>query len=396
MPDLSDQLRDWAQSLADSVDPVDIDNVKSPVTAPIDGPGNRRWLAAAASIIVIAAATFAVATLPSDQPDQIIPATKPELVGATVPTATTATDTSPFSNPDAVPQRSTSPAATEPLAPTVPTTTVPEDRLAAWPPPPVPIPVDDIPHLLPTTEVAPGGAPVRGQTGGDIAAPATFTQVFADADRDILLTLQTQPGGVESTPAEMRQPIAIDGWDDAFLTAGPLRLVASDPGGFVTLTGSGINGDQAAALVASMERRPRGAPGWDLAGAFGDLIEINGAWNDSAGQRSVTWFDGDSIVAQMLTSPAHTDLISQALMPTFEQVDVNGTTGWLHPNDARRSIVWSPDGNTIVVLAVVDDRIDPLAIARSVTELTATEYESSTTAQVPATVGDGCDGSLFC
>ena len=57
----------------------------------------------------------------------------------------------------------------------------------------------------------------------------------------------------------------------------------------------------------------------------------------------------------MLTSPAHTDLIDQALAPAFDSVDVHGTDGWLNPNDSRRPIVWSPDGTNIIDLGVADD-----------------------------------------
>ena len=60
------------------------------------------------------------------------------------------------------------------------------------------------------------------------------------------------------------------------------------------------------------------ASGWELSTEFDGLVEINGAWNDSAGQRFVTWFDGDRVDAQMLSSPAHTDVITQALSPAFE------------------------------------------------------------------------------
>lgn len=272
----------------------------------------------------------------------------------------------------------------------------PVDRLASWPAAPAgPTPADDIPRLLPTATIAPAGTPVRAQVDAASTTPATFTQVFADADSDILLTLQTQPNSIESTPAEMRQPLTIEGWDDAFATDGGLRLVASDPGGFVRLTGTGIDNDEAVSIIASLQRRPDGIAGWDLSGDTG-LVEINGAWAESAGQRFVTWFDGDRVVAQMLTSPARTDLISQALGSAFERVDVNGTMGWINLDDARRSIVWSPDGTTIVVLGVADDRIDPLAVAASVTELGTADYQSRTTTEVPASVGDGCDASLFC
>jgi hypothetical protein len=272
----------------------------------------------------------------------------------------------------------------------------PEDRLASWPDAPAePTPADDIALLLPTAPIAPAGTPVRAQVDGGSAARATFTQVFVDADRNIVLTLQTQPNGSESTPAEMRQPLAVEGWDDAFATDGDLRVVASDPSGFVRLTGTGVQTDEAVSIITSMQRRPDGIAGWDLSPDAG-LVEVNGAWNDSAGQRVVTWFEGDRVVAQMLTSPAQTDLIVQALEPAFERVDVNGTAGWLNTDDARRAIVWSPDGTTIAVLGVADDRIDPLSVAASVTDVDVADYESRTTTETPVGVGDGCDGSLFC
>jgi hypothetical protein len=271
------------------------------------------------------------------------------------------------------------------------------DRLASWSSAPRgPAPVDDIPRFLPTASIAPAGVPVRADAEGGSSAQATYTQVFADADRDILLTLQSQPGGIDVTPSEMRQPVTIDGWDDAYRTDGGLRLVALDLSGVVRLAGTGIDMDQAVSMIETMQRRAAGTPGWDLSIEFVGLVEINGAWNDSAGQRFVTWFDGDRVVAQMLLSPAHTDVITQALGPAFEQVDVNGAQGWLNENTGRRALVWSPDGTTIVVLGIADERIDPLAVARSTTALIAADYESATTTEIPSGVGDGCDGSLFC
>jgi hypothetical protein len=272
----------------------------------------------------------------------------------------------------------------------------PDDRLASWPDAPAePTPADDIALLLPTAPIAPAGTPVRAQVDGGSAARATFTQVYVDADRNIVLTLQTQPNSIESTPPEMRVPLTIDGWDDAFATDGDLRVVASDPGGFVRLSGTGMGDEEAVSIITSMQRRPDGVAGWDLSPDAG-LVEINGAWNDSAGQRVVTWFDGDRVVAQMLTSPGQTDLIAPALGRSFERVDVNGTAAWLNTDDARRAIVWSPDGTTIAVLGVADDRIDPLTVAASVTDVDVADYESRTTTETSVGVGDGCAASLFC
>ena len=269
--------------------------------------------------------------------------------------------------------------------------------LGAWPPPPeVAVPVADIARYAPSAPIPSAGSPVRGEAAGGSAARPTFTQVFVDADQNVLVTLQTQPGGIDNTPEQMRTPLAIDGWDDAFLTEGALRIVAADPGGFVRLSGIGLDADRAATVIETMERRPDGSAGWDLTDNDLGLIEVNGAWNDSAGQRSLTWFDGDRIVAQLLISPAATDLIDQALTPTFVLVDVNGRDAWLNSDEQRRSIVWKLDDDSVAVLAVTGASIDPLVIARSVVETTRDDYEAQTTAQFPAGVGDGCDTNLFC
>ncbi len=530
MHDLSEQLREWSTSLAESVAPTELDAIKASQTSRTDTE-TRRWLAVAASIVVIVVGIAAVATLGNDDPEPVTPATNPPATAPVPESTSTPTATNQASSneagvfsgtgndmieldtaavgPQIVVATNSGPgnfavhtlnAAREEVdvvidvaGPTtgryfttddfqflriesqgdwtietvpaaladiplwtegtytgsgndvvrytgepgllsysdaddqnievrshgsdtgamfiavladgawtltiepVPAPVNPEDRLEAWPPAPAaPTPIDDVPRFLPTTPIAVAGTPVRALAEGGTAAAPTFTQVFADAERDVLITLQTQPNSIESTPAEFRQPLTIDGWDDAFATDGSVRVVASDPSGYVRLTGTGIDNDRATEIIASMQRRPGSNPGWDLGPGNTGLVEINGAWNDSAGQRFITWFDGDRVVAQMLTSPAHTDLINQALAPAFDRVDVNGVDGWLNPNDTRRSIVWSPDGTNIVVLGVADTSIDPLDLASSVTARDAEEFDARTTTQFPAGIGDGCDGSLFC
>lgn len=404
MSDVPDQLREWAQSLADSVAPTEIGTLTTPALTPAEPRGHRRWLAVAASIVIVIAGIAAVATL-SGGDDQVVPATDPTapdtvlpdtVLPDTVPPVTAEPDPPPTTAPDGdtIPTPTTV-APTTVASSTVPPTTAPDvDRMAAWPEPPAqPVPIDDIPRLLPAQAIDVAGVPVRGEAPG-LAGRPTFTQVFADGDRDIVFVIQSYPAGGDATPDDQRRPVAIDGWDDAYHTVGALRLVAFDPGGFVRLMGMGLDDDEAESIIASMQRRPGGAPGWDLAADFDDLVEINGAWNDSAATRYVTWFDGNRVVAQMLVSPAHTDLVNQALAFPFDEVDVNGAPGWLDPS--RAAIVWSPDGENVVVLGVADDRIDPLAVARSVIELNEAEYEAATSTEPPPGLGDGCSASLFC
>ncbi len=392
MHDLTNQLRQWSESLAQVADRTDLNMIKSPVIPADRFSTNRRWFAVAASVILVAAAVAAVATVGNGDSQRIGPATNPTQPTSsptTVVLATTALSTTTTAAPFVPPPPGA--VLTTTTAPT--TSNNPDDRLVAWPAAPAsPLPVEAVARLLPISS----GTPVRGEAEGGSGASPLFTQVFADAERDILFTLQTQPNAFESTPAELQSPMTIDGWDDAFATVGDLRVVAQDPSGFVRLRGTGIGDDEAAAIISSMQRRPAGTPGWDLALEKDGLVEITGAWNDSAGQRFVTWFDGTRVLHQMLVSPAHTDLIVQALSPTFDHVEINGRDGWLNSTGDRRSIVWSPDGVTIVVFGTVEPTIDLLGVAETVTALDAAAYESRTTSELPAGLGDGCSGSLFC
>ena len=401
MHDISDQLREWSNSLAESVDPVDLDRTRSLHATSTEPATTVRWFAIAASLVLVVGGVVALSVLRNRDSDHITPATTPSSPTAVteVTPETTATTSPPTTDAVVAPPQQSTTSTTVASTTTTAATPQPEDRLSSWPAPSDQvIQVDDIPAFLPGAELPSTGLPVRARSDGGSAAPPTFTQVFADAGRSILLTLQTTPNSVETTPDQMRRPTTIEGWDDAFFTDGGLRLVASDPSGHVRLTGTGLDDEQAAALIASMQRRPDGSPGWNVPAESG-LVEINGAWNDSAGQRVVTWFDGTRVIAQMLISPSHTDLIAQALSPdvdSFEQVDVNGAVGWMNATSGRRSVVWSPDGTNIVVLGIADDRLDPLTVARSVTAVDIADYEARTTLEVPAGLGDGCSGSLFC
>jgi hypothetical protein len=98
MPDVSEQLRAWSTLLADSVEPTDIDAVKAPRTAQNGSAPTRRWLAVAASVAVVAAGIWAVATLGNGDPGPVSPATNPP-----APTAVTETATTPSTSDEIVP-----------------------------------------------------------------------------------------------------------------------------------------------------------------------------------------------------------------------------------------------------------------------------------------------------
>jgi hypothetical protein len=75
--DLSEQLREWSTSLAESVEPTDLDSIKASRASRTDAFAARRWLAVAASVVVIVAGIAAVATFGNDDPDPVTPATNP-------------------------------------------------------------------------------------------------------------------------------------------------------------------------------------------------------------------------------------------------------------------------------------------------------------------------------
>lgn len=95
MHDVSGQLREWSTSLADSVEPVGLDAIKARRTG---SAPTRRWLAVAASVVVVAGGVWAVATTGTGDPGPVIPATIPP-----APTAATETTTAPSTSDEMSP-----------------------------------------------------------------------------------------------------------------------------------------------------------------------------------------------------------------------------------------------------------------------------------------------------
>jgi hypothetical protein len=97
----------------------------------------------------------------------------------------------------------------------------------------------------------------------------------------------------------------------------------------------------------------------------------------------------------MITSPQLPSYIVMALGTTFDEVDINGTTGWASNGDSLSAVVWSPDETNIAVLAVDVTGLDAVEIARSVAPVDQDTYDNSTTADPPAWLDDGCN-EIFC
>jgi hypothetical protein len=104
MRDVSEQLRAWSASLADSVEPTDIEALKATRTARTGSGPTRRWLAVAASVAVVAVGVWAVATLGNGDPGPVSPATNPP--APTAATETTAPSTSEETSPVQTPESS--------------------------------------------------------------------------------------------------------------------------------------------------------------------------------------------------------------------------------------------------------------------------------------------------
>jgi hypothetical protein len=102
MHDVSEQLRAWSASLADSVEPTDIETLETTRTARTGSRPTRRWLAVAASVAVVTVGVWAVATLGTGDPGPVSPATNtPAPTAATETTApSTGEETSPVQTPE--------------------------------------------------------------------------------------------------------------------------------------------------------------------------------------------------------------------------------------------------------------------------------------------------------
>lgn len=373
MDDISLQLRRWSGALADSTPVTSIDELEASLATT---PGNRsrqRLLAAAASVVVVAAGITAIAVLGGD--DDPAPATP--------------TDT-------ATPESSTT---APPAAPT------PAERLAGFPSAPTAVaPVEEIPLLLPTAPMPGDGPPAAyGATATPIGGG--FHQVFADAGRDVVITLRTVVTGpidefdpnLEQIPEDARplipgaaldrataRPVDVDGWDAAYHSGegGEVALWAAAPDGWVHMSATGLNESEVETIVRDMRRRGPDQPGWDLPRS-GELVEIAGAWEFSTSQRRLVWFEDDQIVAEMWSAPGLTFLVASALGDGFEQVEINGAEGWYSSRDDRSYAVWSPDGINLVLLAVTGDQADALDVARGVVEASQADYDAMTTTAWP-------------
>ncbi len=108
MPDVSDQLRQWSTSLAAAVEPVDIDRITTPTDASAGTSTGHRWLAVAASAVVIAGGIFAVATFGNEGPGRIGPVTDPPRTSETETTTDATTDTVPPTTAQSLPSETTS------------------------------------------------------------------------------------------------------------------------------------------------------------------------------------------------------------------------------------------------------------------------------------------------
>ncbi len=130
MPDVPDQLREWSKILAEAVDPVDIETIKSPRPTPTETFNNHRWLAVAASVLLVATGIFGVALLGNDDSDRISPSTNPSQRDAGTTSAPSLPSTTSIGDPDILPASPlttpTTPDATS--SATAPTTTSSPDR----------------------------------------------------------------------------------------------------------------------------------------------------------------------------------------------------------------------------------------------------------------------------
>jgi hypothetical protein len=288
----------------------------------------------------------------------------------------------------------TSPATTTTSSTTTTTTTTttgastttgapPPERLDAWPEPPAPAELADVPYLLPAgpidgvvdavreeTEVGPAGA---GIASGD------HVQFWVADDGSSQVIIRTHLSGRPTGSEEFRVDVEVDPWAEAFTFADTGAFagvtLVDDDDGYVADEAFGIATDDLCELARTMTRRTNGAPGWEI-DADG-LVPVHDGWTAPAigsANREIDWFGDDGrLEAELSISIGQPGRFGPAgqrgTSVTFADVDGSPAVvlGYDFGSAPAPSIVlWSPTPDLVVQFGVVGPPERALEIARGI------------------------------
>lgn len=350
--------------------------------------------------------------------DDVLDALLPPAVGASdVTTSSNPPTTSPTSS-------STSTSSPSPTSSTSTTTTVPATTsttmstttttmaaaptgLTAWPAPPTPASLADLPYLLPSGPIDEVTDGVREETerspGDSDATVADYVQFWVSGDGGSQLTSRTHLRGEPVGSEEFRVPVEVSGWDSAFMfentgSYSGVTLVGQD--GFVAVEAYGIGQDTVVDLARSLSRRPGGEPGWELDALSTDLVPVHEGWSSGAmgtASREIDWFDADGqLEAELSIGIGQPGRFGQVWRPDFGAMfaDVGGSQAMIvqydySATDAPTIVVWSPTENQVVQFGVVADPQRALEIARGIGPTSEEIWNS--VARPPSAPRDGCN-----
>ncbi|MFT3854749.1 MAG: hypothetical protein QM733_18735 [Ilumatobacteraceae bacterium] len=231
--------------------------------------------------------------------------------------------------------------------------------------------------------------------------PNDYVQTFYNPDRPAYLMVKTDLDQV--VPAAPKTPIDTTGWTqpwtDAYrLASAPgyanVQLIA--PGGFVTLSGSGITSAELIQIASTLQRRPLSDPGWTVTppNGFVPFAESEGGVSQGP-SHGLSWRGSDgSLVAELTINADQADVVVTAWGEPSQvaTIDIDGHAGILTINGPRVAITWTIDGAE-VLFGMIGDRLTAEAIVRGLVGVTEVDWLQASRPNNGS--NDGCS-SLFC
>lgn len=350
------------------------------------GRGTVALRVAAVGLLVVAVGAAMLWARRGDDGDDLITSPASTAAPATTggPATTVATSEPPAPTTSAEPAQPAQPAEI--------------DLLAAWPEPSFEAwgDLESVPLLFPSATVPRADAADRVESDNDPPEIVDYTQTWVAADGESSLTITTNLDQVAFPPTENRDDIVVAPWDAAFATPtgpGSTSLTLADPSGYVSIHALGLERSVVEDVAASLAPRA-GSPGWDVTGLPDELIAVEDGWYGGEASRSVHWYRGDRLLAELEIFRGNIELFTSAWFPesSVAVTEVGGATAVATQDDTRAAVVWSPEPGVQVRFGIVGTVDEALQITRSMSVVDLATWEASS---VVADRGDGCT-SLFC
>lgn len=276
--------------------------------------------------------------------------------------------------------------------------------LAAWPDPPAPPELADVPYLLPA-------APIPGVVEGirfaetrppNDAVATQYLEVWRADGSPIALDVTTLLD-VDPDPLEILEPepVEVEGWSEARLIElgdGSLSLQLIDDGGYVSLDARGIGTDDLLRIGRSL--RPAGNVGWTITNAPLGLRRVDGGWwasTTGSAYREIDWYGAEGrLEAELAISAYDPQRFRIGDIPdvAYQLADVGGATALVTEWQPSGPVfvVWSPEPDLVVSFSSMQSLDDAIATARSIVEVDEATWDSVSMVEPQR---DGCQ-SFVC